>query len=334
MSLWAPDQKGNSQYKIWIDDDRFVIRTQSLTLEPATKPTLDIQAMPAGVIRVTLIEDGTNQPVSGARISGSDAQIAGSARFNAYTDAQGVATFYSAPSRISLSLAGPPAGFYLKDKPRNGRDTIATFEFAGGETDVQFVMPAIAGTLVTVSGDCTLPDGSAARDATVNAGTGYVQTSEGSYSNRTCRSGAGGRFTLEKMPSGQAIQLYASTATHKFAGTAKFRAPIAYDPEFLTAIALVPTVAVEKVLLDKSGKPLHSRKLKLAPMAGNEELHFAERSFDSDVQGRVKFDGIIPGLSYRIQEEIPRPARQVVRQAGARLLQFDEVVVLAPKAGK
>jgi hypothetical protein len=111
MSLWAPNQEGDGKYKIWLDDDRFVIPTQSLTLEPATNPTLDIQAMRAGVIRVALVEEGTNKPVAGARIWGFDAETGSSARFNAYTDEQGVATFYSAPSRISLSLAGPPAKY-------------------------------------------------------------------------------------------------------------------------------------------------------------------------------------------------------------------------------
>ena len=102
MNWSVPDRVGDGKYKLWIDDDRFVIPTQSLTLEPATNPSLDIQAMPAGVIRVTLVEEGTEKPVSGARIWGFDTETGSSARFNAYTDEQGRATFYSAPSRISL----------------------------------------------------------------------------------------------------------------------------------------------------------------------------------------------------------------------------------------
>ena len=200
MSLWAPNQEGDGKYKIWIDDDRFVIPTQSLTLEPATKSTMDLEAMPAGVIRVTLVEQGTNKPVSGARIWGSDAETQGSGRFNAYTDERGCATFYSAPSQIFLSLVGPPAGVYLKDKAREATKTSASFEFAGGETDIEFVMPAIAGPLINVSGVCKLQDGSPALDAIVNAGTGLIETAEGSSNNRNFHSGADGRFILEKVP--------------------------------------------------------------------------------------------------------------------------------------
>jgi beta-lactamase regulating signal transducer with metallopeptidase domain len=330
MSLWAPDQKGDGKYKLWIDDDRFVIPTQSLTIEPAAKSTFDLQAMPAGVIRVTLVEQGSNKPVSGARIWGSDAESQTSARFNSYTDKLGRATFYSAPSRIYLSMVGPPAGLYLKRQPREGTNTTASFEFAGGETDLEFVMPAIAGVLVSVSGACTLRDGSPARDAAVIVDTGYLATSEGTYTNRTCRSGDDGRFTLEKLPSEQNIQLYAETPDHKFAGTAEFRTPKTDDTKFKTAIALAPTVATETVLLDENGKPLNSRKVNVTPKVGEEVISFAKRTFETDVQGRVRFDGIIPGLSYRVQEEISRSTRQIVLPPGARMLQFDEVLVLAP----
>src|SRR4029078_1549474 len=120
-------------------------------------------AMKAGVIRVTLIEEGTNKPVAGARVWGFDKETGSSARFNAYTDGQGRATFHSVPSQISLSLVGPPEGVYLEGDLGNSTEANRTIEFAGGDEEVSLVMPRIAGTLLTVSGVCTLPDGSPAR---------------------------------------------------------------------------------------------------------------------------------------------------------------------------
>ena len=155
MSAWTPNKEADGTYKMWLEDDRVVMRTENLTLEPNTDYTLDIKAMKAGIIRVKLVEEGTNKPVAGARIWGFDKETGSSARFNAYTDDQGRATFHSAPSQVSLSLAGPPEGVYLDGDLGNSPEANRTFEFAGGEEDLTLVMPKIAGTLLTIPGICT-----------------------------------------------------------------------------------------------------------------------------------------------------------------------------------
>ena len=159
--------------------------------------------MKAGVIRVTLVERGTNKPVAGARIWGFDAETGSSARFSAYTDAQGRATFYSAPSKINLSLAGAPEGLYFEGNLQNDRKANKTFDFAGGETEVALVMPPIAGKLIAVSGICTLPDGSPAQDATVYPRAGRFNTRlDRAAAIQERRTDAAGRFTLEGVPAG------------------------------------------------------------------------------------------------------------------------------------
>jgi hypothetical protein len=63
----------------------------------------------------------------------------------AYTDEQGRATFYSAPTKISLSLAGPPDGVYIEGDRFNAPDAHKTIDFAGGEHEVTLVMPRSPG---------------------------------------------------------------------------------------------------------------------------------------------------------------------------------------------
>ena len=65
MNAWGSTEEVNGKYKLWLDDDRFAIPTQSLTFKPASQQTLDLEAIPAGRIHVTLIEDETNKPVLG-----------------------------------------------------------------------------------------------------------------------------------------------------------------------------------------------------------------------------------------------------------------------------
>ena len=195
---------------------------------------------------------------------------------------------------------------------------------------MKFVMPKIAGTLISIPGLCKLRDGSPARETTVYAGTGYVATATGSYSNLRCRTDADGRFALERLPTGQTVSLYAESPDRKFAGTGSFSAPKTDIPAFRPDVTLAPTVTVNTQLFDDEGKPLRSRKLLLMPRIADQDLYLSRRPFESDAEGRVKFDGIVPGLSYRVQEDAPRTNRQIVLPAGARLLHFDEVLVLAP----
>jgi hypothetical protein len=334
MSAWTPNTKADGKYKIWLDSDRFVMPTGSLTLEPNTNQTLDIRAMKAGVIRVTLVEEGTKKPVAGARIWGFDAETGGSARFNAYTDDEGRATFHSAPAKVSLSLVGPPEGLYTEGDLSRYPDAHKTFDFAGGEDEVALVMPRIAGPLITVSGVCSLPDGSPAPGATVNPAAGRF-TSSGTMSlNQNRRADGAGRFTLEGVPSGHTLSVYAETADRKFAGASTFTGPQKRDPASRVIVALRPTVAVERVLEDAGGKPLNSRKFHVSPKLGEEDFPFIRRTVESDAQGRVKFDGIVPGVSYRIQEDVPPREGPIAVRAGGRLPWYEEVLVLAPEEKK
>lgn len=330
MSAWTPNKKANGIYKIWIDDDRFVMPTGDLALEPNAAQTLDIKAMKAGVIRVTLSEQGTKKPVAGARIWGFDAETGSGSRFNAYTDEQGRATFYSAPSRISLSLAGPPDGAYFVDDLRHNTDAHKSFDFPGDEIEITLVMPRIAGKLITLSGVCTFPQGVAVRDAFVIVDGGIVPKPRRSSLYEPRRIDGIGRFTLEGIPSNRRIQLYAETADRRFGSAIEFTSPVGEDPDFRIAVPLKPTVTVERVIEDKRGRPRGSKEFNLAPNWGKYLFSRLRRTVETDAQGRLKVDGILTGLSYRIQEVVPSIGGPILVREGGRLPWYEQELVLAP----
>jgi hypothetical protein len=278
---------------------------------------LDLQAQKAGVIRVSVIEAGSDKPVAGVRVWGFDAETGSSGRFSAYTDARGRATFHAAPSKINLSIAGPPEGVYIKDDLRWNPDIVANFEFKGGEIEVTLKLPAIAGSLIGIAGTCTLPGGKPAQDVTVYAAAGRFETSDSSGYIRERRTDDTGRFRLEGVPGGERIYVYAESADRKVAGVYDFKSHPKPDPRFRINVGLAPTVDVERTFKDRGGHPLASKKFHVVPKIGEEEFIRSARTVESDAEGRVRFHGVVPGLSYHIQ-------------AG----EYDEVLALAPEAKK
>jgi protocatechuate 3,4-dioxygenase beta subunit len=331
MSAWGPHSKpGNGTYKFWIESDRFAVPTQVVALEPGEPDTLDLQAEKAGVIRVTVTERGTGKPVANVRIWGIDPVTGSSGRFNAYTDEQGRATFYSTPARISLSITGPPEGVYIKGDLGQDAGSSQQFEFDGGETDIALTLPPITGPLISVSGVCTRPDGTPAGGAGVSASAGrFIAAGRTSYIPMR-RAESGGRFTLEDVPAGQPLLLYAESEGRKFAGTADVRTPEKADPTFRVRLRLEPTVAVEMAVKDTEGNPVSSRKFHITPRVGDEDFPFLRRTVESNADGKIRVDGIVRGLSYRIQEDVP-PRDGPVAPVDGRPTWHEEVRVLVPK---
>ena len=328
MSAWGPNARpGNGTYKLWIDNDRFAVPTHTVSLEPNARETVDLKAEMAGVIQVIVTEERTDKPVAGVRIWGYDQATASSARFNAYTDANGRATFHSTPENIWLGIVGPPEGYYVNGDFHRSPGASKRFEFAGGTTEVRLVMPRITGPLITLSGVCTRPDGSPAAGVSVSVAAGrFVASGTRSFTG-TQRTDGSGRFTLEGVPAGRTLQLYAQTEDRKFAGTATVPAPNKPAPDFRLALALTSTRWVELVVHDKQGEPMPSRKFHVAPRVGDEDFPFLKRDVQSDEDGQLRIDGIVPGLSYRVEEDLPprRPGRRcrwptAVVQRGARAL--------------
>jgi hypothetical protein len=330
MSAWGRQSKpGSGTYKIWIESDSFAVPTKTVTLEPKTRETLDLQAEKAGVIRVTVTEEGTDKPVSDVRIWGFDKTTGSSGRFNAYTDSQGRASFHSTPEEISLSIVGPPDGYYIKGNLRQSPDASKQIKFSGGEVEVNLVMPPIAGPLIAVSGICTRPDGSPVAGAKVSLLAGDFVTSGSTNFLRVSPADDRGQFTLADVPAGLPLLLYAETADRRLAGTATVRLPEKVDSKFRLHVPVAATFAVEIECQDKLGQPLPSRMFHISPKMGEQEFASLRRTAESNEDGMLKLDGIIPGLSYRVQEDVP-PREGPVGFVGGKPPWYDEVLVLVP----
>jgi BlaR1 peptidase M56 len=334
MSAWDPRARpGNGTYKVWIDGERFVVPVHVVTLEPGERKTLDLRAQPAGVIRVTVTESNTGKPVANVRVWGFDRTTGSGGRFNAYTDEKGRATFYSAPAGITLSIVSPPEGYYIDGAMGRSPDTMKPVEFRGGEIDVALKLPPITGPVITVSGICTRPDGTPAAGAGVSPAAGRFVTADASSFIRMRRADGDGRFTLEGVPAGRMLAIYAETEDRKLAGATQVRVPENADPNFLLKVPLAPTVAAELVPRDRAGQPLPSRKFEVSPRMADYDFPFVRRTVESDAEGRIRLDGIVRGLSYRIQEEV-RPINGMVGFVGGRPPWYEEVLVLAPNEAK
>jgi hypothetical protein len=285
------------------------------------------------VIRVSVTEAGTGKPVANVRVWGFDRTTGGSGRFNAYTDEKGRATFHSTPAWISLSIAGPPDGYYIQGDHGDNPEGVKNFEFEGGEVEIALKLPPIAGPVIAVSGICTRPDGTPAAGVRVNPAAGRFVTAGASSFIRMRQTDEAGRFTLDGVPAGQALVIYAETEDRRLAGTTQVRVPDRADPGFRLEVPLAPTVTASVVARDRQGQPLGSRKFQVSPKVADHDFPFVRRTVDSDAEGRITIDGIVRGLSYGIQEEVPRTDGPVMK-VGGRSSWYEDVLVLAPDEAK
>src|SRR5262249_15521377 len=93
-------------------------------------------------------------------------------------------------------------------------------------------------------------------------------------------------------------------------------------------IKLKPTVAADWKLTFRD-KPLASRTVRISPKVDEKDFLFIRRTVKTDAEGRVVIDGVIPGLSYQLQEEVP-PRNGAVRMVGGNTPWYDAVLILAP----
>jgi hypothetical protein len=331
MSAWgASARPGNGVYKLWIDDDQFAVPTQTVSLEPKTRRSLDLRAQQPGVIRVTVTENGTDNPVAGVRIWGFDEVTGSSSRFNAYTDVRGRATFYSVPAKIWLGIASPPEGLYLESPAVDGPGGSKQIDFNGAEAEIRLVMPRVAGSLITISGLCARPGSAPVANSAVVSAIGVTANSRNVLFQTVRGADAAGHFTLDNVPAGQTIHLYAETKDHKLAGTATVVAPNRADPAFRASITLRHTEWLEMPMRNAQGQPIRSTKLSITPQIDGHEIFQHMREVQSDENGRVLIDGIVPGLKYHIQEVLPT-SDGAHSPVGAKPPWLDEVLVLVPQ---
>ena len=104
------------------------------------------------------------------------------------------------------------------------------------------------------------------------------------------------------------------------------------DPAFRPVLTLRNTVKVVKLLKNKDGKGLSSRKLSIQPKVGDDLIVFHRREGSTDRLGKVEFTGIVPGLAYHISEIVDhgKPAARFKFQT----ISTTRTLVLAPAEHK
>ncbi len=293
MAAWRAGQVADGQYKLWIENPKFAIPTQTFVLEPNERRTLNLEAEPTGVIRIKVVEAGTRKLIPGVRVWGLSAS---GGRFDANTDAEGVATFHSLASKITLSIASPPKGTFTDANLMDpwSKDTAVALDFLGGAETATLILPRIGGQLVPVRGKCARPDGTLAPEVTVHATS---NTRNASIHSRRVEDA--GEFTLEGVPAGRNLGVCALSDDGKTGGWVASQVSPAGQPEPPIHLVLQPTTTAEFLLTDDQGNPLSSQDFYVTPKVAS-EFRNLNRFVRTDEQGRVRLDRIIPGLTYHV----------------------------------
>ena len=332
MSTWQADKVGDGSYILWIDSPEFAVPTQKLVIEPSEHRTLDIQAQPAGVVRITVVEKGTNRSVPGVRIWGFDIESGGPSRFNATTDDQGLTVFHTTPSHLYLSIVGPPEGMFVDRDRMDSVESAISFDFAGGVVARTLILPQISGRLVTIKGNCFRPDGQPATGVTVHAGSTSFQSATALNYIHPRQVDPAGEFVLDEVPAGRDLGLIILDEDGKLGAWMATKLSEAGQPAEPLRLTLRPLVTAEVVLKDRRGKILRSREFNVMPKIGSDFLFLRRQNVKSDEQGKIRVEGVVPGLTYHVQEEPTFVAPNGLAKMSTAALDTD--LILAPEGGQ
>lgn len=323
MSAWKKPQGGSGAYKLWLEDDRLAVHETPVTLEPKAKPKVDLPAVTASILVVTLTVAGTDTPVAGARIWG----LSTGGRLDGVTDAQGRVTFRTTPGKASVSIASPPPGMYFEGDIHRDPEASKAFEVGAGEV-VELKMPP-GRRLIAVSGLCTMPDGSPAAGVVVRASSGKVHGVGGRGYGSGLKADGTGRFELDGVASATTLNLHAQTEDGRLAGVASIRTPEKADPAFRPVILLGPTHPAIHAIADKQGHPLANQECEVMPRVGDDDMIWLRQSLKSDDAGIVRVEHVVPGVAYHIQAY--QAANAEAKAKGGPFFQiYDDVAVLIP----
>jgi hypothetical protein len=134
---------------------------------------------------------------------------------------------------------------------------------------------------------------------------------------------------LKGVPAGQKLFLYANTKDfqHVLAETIDS----VEDPAVLsTPLVMKKGQTANRVLKDKLGKPCANMPVNVTPMMwGNDTLRTEDHQVTTDAEGRLKIDGILPGIEYLVMD-----ARGNRIESGWRDTYYCDRIILIPAALK
>jgi len=279
----------------------------------------DINAHRGTLIKCHVVDANTNLPVAGARIQGSNV----SGRIDGRTDADGVLTVRVMSDQTSLFFGSPPEGVYvLRDD--NPPESNLRFEAQGEEMTVTLKSPPIAGRLTSVKGKVQLPDGSPAADIKIST------TNSASYKTLTWTgpggaftgTGSDGSFELKNVPAGLKLFVYGNTKDYQY-----ILAEVIdnlEDPTVLSQpLVMQPGKVADILLADKRGESCANLSVRVKPVMWDNRLFRADyHNAKTDADGRLKINGIIPGMKYYVIDSRA--------ESGPRDMYYTQKITLIP----
>ncbi|MHC4169456.1 MAG: hypothetical protein ACYSWQ_21120 [Planctomycetota bacterium] len=276
------------------------------------------------LVECQVVEFGTDVPVAGARIHGSN-RIG---KFSGYSDSEGIFVARVLPGLVQLSFHLPPKGVYVLDE-RKPDESLLSFDATGEKMAVTLKTPPIAGFLRNVSGIVLGPDGMAQSEGEtiVYAGAGKIKTSIGSRTERPVWVDGDGRFELKEVPAGRKLHLYVATKDHSLAATDVLEIPD--DPAWsdYLAVNLEPTRSASVVVSDESGNVVPDTEFRIGPMVEGRQISSVNLPGRTDENGLLELDGVVPGLEYYLRSIEPGMSTDSSLEAIGEIITLKMVLV-------
>jgi len=244
------------------------------------------------LLRVKVLEPGSNIPIQGARVQGSSK----SGRIKGYTDENGIFEQRIANGKAHVSFTYPPPGSYVKG---TNNKPIDFFHVKGGLKEVTRYAPSKLGQLTTVSGRILLPDGTPASGlklCTANSiryitafGPAYTVTNDD------------GTFELTNIPVGPGLFLYAHTKGYEYVLTEVVKS-VEVQTVLQEPLVMQPAQMTDVLFTDEKGNPRPNMALLIQPMMWDYSIFRAERKVQTDETGRLKINGVARSLKYWVRD--------------------------------
>ncbi len=197
MSPWGESVGASGAYTIRVKHADYATSDETIELLPGqVVDDMVIQvAAETTLIRCLVVEERTDNPVPGARISGRADRL----RINGYSDVNGIFEVRVLPGPVELSFYSPPDGVYVAERSNEHR---LSFVAEGPQMTVTLKGPPIGGRLVTVAGTVYGPEGQPVANAVVYGTAGQFYTATAGGYIRTCRSEHRWTVRAERSPCG------------------------------------------------------------------------------------------------------------------------------------
>lgn len=320
MSPWGSSENANGIYVITIEHKDYIAsETQDQFKAGQVVENFAIEAYRGTLVKCHVVDVKTNLPVAGARIGGSNE----SGRIDGRTDSDGVLTVRVMSDRTSLFFHSPPEGVYVL-RGSNPPESRLNFDAQGDEMTVTMKSPPIAGRLTSVKGKVQLPDGSPAANVKISTtNSEYYETlTFGGAGGAYTGTGSDGSFELKDVPAGLKLFLYGHTKDSQYILAEVIEN--VEDPTVLSEpLVMKPGQVADVLLVNKRDEPCANMNVKVKPVMWDNRLFRANyHNARTDAEGRLKINGIIPGMKYYVMDSRA--------ESGPRDMYYTQTITLIP----